>query len=203
MEIRKLTESDYDMVVELYKELDEFHVKARPDYFVHREKQEIYPKDAFVHNLSHPGVLQLGAFENEQLVGVVRASLWEESGMVKDVNTVCLDTIYVLPAYRRKGIAKRLFADVESWAKEQGAVRLDLHTWDFNKNAIAMYRAFGDALFDTRDKMESIDFLYYHTMHPAARFGCSLGASFSNINFARKWELVFLLPGRNSSCCIC
>ena len=143
MEIRKLIESDYDMVVELYKELDEFHVKARPDYFVHREKQEIYPKDAFVHNLSHPGVLQLGAFENEQLVGVVRASLWEESGMVKDVNTVCLDTIYVLPAYRRKGIAKRLFADVESWAKEQGAVRLDLHTWDFNKNAIAMYRAMG------------------------------------------------------------
>jgi len=143
MEIRKLIESDYDMVVELYKELDEFHVKARPDYFVHREKQEIYPKDAFVHNLSHPGVLQLGAFENEQLVGVVRASLWEESGMVKDVNTVCLDNIYVLPAYRRKGIAKRLFADVESWAKEQGAVRLDLHTWDFNKNAIAMYRAMG------------------------------------------------------------
>ena len=45
---------------------------------------------------------------------------------------------------------------------------------------------FGDALFDTRDKMESIDFLYYHTMHPAARFGCSLGASFSNINFDRK-----------------
>lgn len=50
MEIRKLTESDYDMVIELYKELDEFHVQARPDYFVHRDKDEIYPKDAFVHN---------------------------------------------------------------------------------------------------------------------------------------------------------
>ncbi len=143
MEIRKLTEADYDTVIELYKELDEFHVQARPDYFVHRDKDEIYPKDAFTHNLAHPGVLELGAFADEQLVGFVRASLWEESGMVKDVKTVCLDNIYVLPACRRKGIAARLFAEVESWAKEQGAVRLDLHTWDFNKNAIALYQAMG------------------------------------------------------------
>lgn len=143
MEIRKLTQSDYDRVIELYKELDELHVQARPDCFVHRDKEEIYPKDAFVHDLSHPGVLELGAFENEQLVGFVRASLWEESGMVKDVKTVCLDDIYVLPACRGKGVATRLFAEVEVWAKEQGAVRLELHTWDFNKNAIAMYQAMG------------------------------------------------------------
>ncbi len=143
MEIRKLIESDYDMVIELYKELDKMHVQARPDYFVHRDEDKIYPKDAFVHNLSYPGGLELGAFENEQLVGVVSATLWEESGMVKDVKTVCLDNIFVLPTHRRKGIATKLFADVELWAKEQGAVRLDLHTWDFNKNAIAMYQAMG------------------------------------------------------------
>ena len=143
MEIRKLTQSDYDRVIELYKELDELHVQARPDCFVPRDKEEIYPKDAFIHNLSHPGVLELGAFENEQLVGFVRASLWEESSMVKDVKTVCLDNIYVLPAFRRRGVAARLFAAVESWAKEQGAIRLDLHTWDFNKSAISMYRAMG------------------------------------------------------------
>lgn len=143
MEIRKLIESDYDQVIDLYKELDEMHVLARPDYFVHRDKDKIYPKDAFIHNLSYPGGLELGAFEDERLVGIIRATLWEESGMVKDVKTVCLDNIYVLPSYRRNGIAARLFAEVELWAKEQGAVRLDLYTWDFNKNAIAMYEAMG------------------------------------------------------------
>lgn len=143
MEIRKLTEADYDMVAERYKELDEMHVQARPDYFVHRDKDKIYPKDAFLQNLTHPDVLQLGVFDHEQLVGVVRATLWEESGMVKDVKTVCLDNIYVLPSHRRRGVATKLFAEVELWAKEQGAVRLDLWTWDFNKNAIAMYQAMG------------------------------------------------------------
>ena len=38
MEIRKLTESDYDTFMELYQELDELHVQARPDCFIHRSK---------------------------------------------------------------------------------------------------------------------------------------------------------------------
>ena len=143
MEIRKLIESDYHMVIELYQELDEFHVKARPDYFVHRDKETIYPMDAFLQNLADPDVLQLGMFEDEQLLGVVRATLWEESGMVKDVKTACLDNIYVLPIHRRRGIATKLFAEVELWAKEKGAVRLDLWTWGFNKNAIPMYQRMG------------------------------------------------------------
>ncbi len=143
MEIRKLAESDYDKVVKLYRELDELHVQARPDFFVSREKDEVYPKDAFIQNLANPDVMQLGVFDDEQIVSVVRATLWKESGMVKDIRTVCLDDIFVLPAYRRRGIAAKLFTEVETWAKEQGAVRLDVNTWDFNKGAIAMYQAMG------------------------------------------------------------
>ena len=143
MEIRKLVASDYDQVIELYTQLDEFHVQARPDCFVHREKEKIYPRDAFLHNLSYPGGLELGAFAGDRLVGLVSATLWEESGMRKDLKTVCLDNIYVLPECHRRGIAAKLFAEVEAWAKEQGAIRLELHTWNFNKGAIAMYEAMG------------------------------------------------------------
>ena len=141
--IRKLVESDYDQVIELYTQLDEFHIQARPDCFVHREKDKIYPRDAFIHNLSYPGGLDMGVFDNDLLIGIVSATLWEESNMRKDLKTVCLDNIYVLPTCRRRGIATKLFAEVETWAKEQGAIRLDLHTWDFNKGAIAMYEAMG------------------------------------------------------------
>ena len=141
--IRKLVESDYDQVIELYTQLDEFHVQARPDCFVHREKEKMYPKDAFLHTLAYPGSRDLGAFEGDRLIGFVSATLWEESNMRKDLKTVCLDNIYVLPSYRRRGIAAKRFAEVEAWAKEQGAIRLELHTWDFNKGAIAMYKAMG------------------------------------------------------------
>lgn len=142
MELRKLTASDYDAALELYEALDEFHIQARPDYFVHRE--DVYPQEHFDAAVADPECLMLGAFgEDGTMTGIVRATLWHESGMVKTLKTVCLDNIYVLPAYRRSGIGAKLFAQVEAWAREQGAIRLDLHTWDFNQGAIAMYRAMG------------------------------------------------------------
>lgn len=143
MMIRKLQESDYCQVVDLYAQLDDLHVQARPDYFVHREKDSIYSMDAFIHNLSYPEGLELGIFDDKLLVGIVQATLWNESGMVKGVKTVCLDNLFVLPAYRRKGVATKLFSEVESWAREQGAIRLDLHVWDFNSSAITLYQTMG------------------------------------------------------------
>lgn len=142
MELRKLTSADYREMLVLYKALDEFHVEARPDYFVHRD--EVYPREHYDAAISDPECLLMGAFDGQnRMVGVVRATLWDESGMVKGVKTVCLDDIFVLPGSRRGGVGRMLFNAVELWAKEQGAVRLDLHTWDFNKDAIALYRAMG------------------------------------------------------------
>ena len=143
MVIRLLRESDYDALAALYMQLDEMHVAARPDYFIPRKSEDVYPKDAFLHNLAYPGCIEYGAFEGDQLIGFASATLWNESGMRKDLKTVCLDNIFVLPTYRRKGVAAKLFNKIESWAAEQGAIRLDLHTWDFNDGAIAMYKAMG------------------------------------------------------------
>lgn len=39
MEIRNLMAPDYDQVIELYKQLDELHVQARPDCFISRDKE--------------------------------------------------------------------------------------------------------------------------------------------------------------------
>lgn len=142
MTIRNLTSGDYEAVLELDKELDQFHVDSRPDCFLMRD--EVYPREAFEHNLAMPIWIGLGAFDDsDNLVGFAEATLWNESFMVKGVKTVCLDNIYVSPQYRRRGIAAKLFAQVEHWARAQGAVRLDLHTWHFNQGAIALYHEMG------------------------------------------------------------
>lgn len=143
MEIRKLTEADYDQVIDLYVLLDEIHAQGRPDCFTHREKDQVYPRDAYIHNLSYPDGVELGAFDGVKLIGFVRATLWNKSFSLEGVKTVCLDDIYVIPEYRRRGVAAKLFAETESWAKARGAVRLELHVWDFNKSALAMYEAMG------------------------------------------------------------
>ena len=142
MELRKLTSADYEEMLALYQALDEFHAKARRDCCVLRD--DVYPREHYEANLTNPISFQIGAFhEQGQMIGLVEATLWHESVMVKGVKTVCLDNIFVLPECRRSGVGKKLFGAVEQWAREQGAVRLDLHTWEFNKDAIALYRTMG------------------------------------------------------------
>ena len=107
MIIRKLTPADYHGMLVLYRELDQFHVDARPDFFVRQE--DVFPQEAFEANMINPECLMLGAFdEPDNMIGLVRATLWKESGMVKTVKVVCLDDIYVVPEYRRDGIATQL-----------------------------------------------------------------------------------------------
>lgn len=141
MIIRDLTDADYPAVLALYEELDRIHYETRSDYFGKRECS--YPKDAYDEVLADSECLMLGAFEGERILGTVRATLWNKSGMIEGIKTVCLDNIYVLPECRRSGIAKKLFVAVEDWARKQEAVRLDLHVWDFNQDALALYRAMG------------------------------------------------------------
>ena len=141
MVIRDLVAEDYPAFLELYTKLDEYHVEMRPEDFVYRDA---FPEDVFLHNLDYPDGMQMGAFdENGKMLGFVEATLWNKCGMREDLKSVCLDNIYVLPECRRMGIAAKLFSEVEAWSRERGAVRLELHTWDFNKGAIAMYTAMG------------------------------------------------------------
>lgn len=141
MTLRRLTREDYDAVEEMTRELDRIHAQARPDCFVLRE--EVYPREPYEAALEDPDCLLLGAVEDGKLLGFVRATLWHESFMVKTLKTVCLDDIFVLPACRGKGVGSKLFAETERWAREQGAVRLDLHVWEFNREAQALYRSAG------------------------------------------------------------
>lgn len=142
MVFRKLEEADYPEMLEQIRELAQIHIDARPDYFLPRDNE--FPKKDYDEALADPGSLFLGAFtDTGSMVGFARAIVIQGSGEVQTIRTARLDDIYVLPEYRRKGIAAALFQRVEQWAKAQGAQRLDLAVWEFNKTALCLYRAMG------------------------------------------------------------
>ncbi len=144
MKIRKLTESDYTSALELFVALDSLHADARPDWFAQRNKKSIFPQKHFNAGIQDPDCLFLGAFDTaDVMLGLVRATLWADSGMIKGLKNVCLDDIYVIPEFRQQGIASALYHEVENWAQKSGASRLELHVWDFNTDAMSAYKAWG------------------------------------------------------------
>ena len=90
MFIRRLTKEDYSTALAFFDALDEMHCIARPDCF---QKRDIaYPLDAFLQVISEPDCLMIGAFEEMEMLGLLRASVWREK-----TGSVCVDSLYVKP----------------------------------------------------------------------------------------------------------
>ena len=71
----------------------------------------------------------------EQIVGYGGIALGDESA---DIHTIA-----VVEGFRRQGIAKRLMARLERWAKDQGAKRLLLEMRVGNDEAKPLYESLG------------------------------------------------------------
>lgn len=56
---------------------------------------------------------------------------------------IVLNDLFVLPEHRQKGVANKLIQRVKQFAREKGAIRVDLSTAKDNYNAQALYEKIG------------------------------------------------------------
>jgi ribosomal-protein-alanine N-acetyltransferase len=82
-----------------------------------------------------PGAVTVLAEAQGELACFCIAQLESQTGYV-----VTLD---VAPAWRRRGLARRLMAEVESRLLSTGAVRMELHVFTGNTEAIRFYEKIG------------------------------------------------------------
>lgn len=140
MVIRFMTESDYDAVDRLMKQVHELHVLNRPDLYIPMEHP--YSKEEFANLVQNENVSALLAEEDNQVVGICFISMRTKTGMVKKI-TAYMDDLCVDAGYRGEGIGKALFLKAEQIVKEKGAERLDLMVWNFNDEAMRFYKSLG------------------------------------------------------------
>jgi GNAT superfamily N-acetyltransferase len=82
----------------------------------------------FQHQIERDHARWFVAEEDGRIVGTCLASLSSgRSNILKDVSAM-LAGIYVDPAYRARGIARRLTEDAIAWCTQRGCVRVRLHS---------------------------------------------------------------------------
>ena len=109
---------------------------------------------------ARPFIFSVLAFEGGNPVGLINAIEGFSTFACRPL--VNVHDVVVLPSHRGRGIASRLFAEVESIARERGACKLTLEVLSGNFSARALYEKLG---FDD------------YRLHPA------LGAA----QFMQKW----------------
>lgn len=74
--------------------------------------------------------------ENVEIAGIALATIKNRT-----VRSIYIDAIFVLEPFRWRGIATRLFRQIQDTASEIGAERMDLMVWAFNAPALAFYQS--------------------------------------------------------------
>ncbi len=82
------------------------------------------------------------AFDGDKVVGRIEYHFY---GCIQDGYRMCyVDWVYVLPEYRKKGVAKELFSEMEADSGRQGIHQYYLIRAE-NEAASAFYRSFSNA----------------------------------------------------------
>ena len=76
-------------------------------------------------------------------------------------------SIGVLQNYRKRGIGKALFVEIENWAKESGVTRLELTVMCHNTSAVALYENIGFEIEGIRRNAMIIDGKYINEYYMA------------------------------------
>lgn len=140
MEIRRMTLADYPAAAQMMQQLHALHVAARPDLYVPMEP--VYSREEVEKRIGSADWICLLAADGETPAGLCFAQMRKRTCMVNRL-TAYIDDLFVLPSYRRQGVATALFCAAEESAREKGAERMDLMVWSFNQAAIAFYESLG------------------------------------------------------------
>ena len=77
---------------------------------------------------------------DEELVGLVSASIDNEDGLFKQLGTAYIHDLYVRPDYRREGLASKLMNKIENWASDNSCQYVEFSVDSPNTPAIEFYR---------------------------------------------------------------
>jgi GNAT superfamily N-acetyltransferase len=94
---------------------------------------------------ARPFIFSVLAFDGDTPVGLVNAIEGFSTFACRPL--VNVHDVVVAPSYRGRGIAAKLFAEVEAIARERGACKLTLEVLDGNAPARALYLRLGFAAY--------------------------------------------------------
>lgn len=135
--VRKLGKADHKTYRSIRLEL----LKLEPTSFGSSfDEESLFSEDIWISRLTKENVYTVGAFIEDKIVGIAVNVLSPRKKM-KHIST--LNSMYVIPKYRGKGIASSLINDVISNSKSTGVEIMKLSVVTTNTSALKLYKSKG------------------------------------------------------------
>ena len=83
---------------------------------------------------------------SDSIIGFVTGHFCElVSTVSKPVAMGSIDELFIMPEYRKSGVAEQLLAKIEQTLVDYGVQQIFVEVWDFNQAARALYNKLGFA----------------------------------------------------------
>ena len=143
MSVRFAKENELERVNELRRQVNDLHVKGRPDIF-----KPGFPKELsdHVYSIRSDPKQRIVVCERDGILrgfAVLNHITRPETPFMKERDYLDIDEFCVDEAYRRTGVGTELMHFIRSYAEELGFSRIELNMWEFNADALAFYEEIG------------------------------------------------------------
>jgi ribosomal protein S18 acetylase RimI-like enzyme len=153
IKIRKATIDDIEAISELNLLIADHHADIDSFYARGEEVNKTFP--SFLgEDLAKETSINLVAETDGKIVGWFSGSIKREAPHLSEKTLGHIGSAFILPEYRRKGIAKLMFQEIVNWFKEKGAKMVDLSVDGRNLEGLRVWEGLGFKEYAKKMKME-------------------------------------------------
>ncbi len=143
MPIRFAEYEDLERVNELRKQVNEIHVKGKPEIFKAGFPKELADLVRTIFEDPDKRILVYDLDGTLCAFAVLNHVTKPENPFMYERDYLDVDEFCVDEAYRRQGIAREMIAFIADLAGNEGFDRVELNMWEFNTEALAFYESVG------------------------------------------------------------
>lgn len=143
--IRAATIDDYSAICQLLHELDDLHVRIRPDVF-RPIRGPIRPREQIAQFIdADDGEILLAEVGTDMVVGLATIQIMDRPSapMLQPRQSAVMDNLVVSQKFRRMGIGKRLLDCAVAWTRSRMIPSIDINVWIENEAGMSFFKANG------------------------------------------------------------
>lgn len=140
--LRQATIEDVPSILELWKELMDFHKELDPIFSRSATGHEKFTEYA-MKNIQNEDFYIVVAVDDEHLVGYCMAKISEYPPVLEEQRYGDIENIAVAEKYRRSGVGEKLLNEVRKWYCEKGIHRVEAKISKFNKVSTGFWAKMG------------------------------------------------------------
>lgn len=144
MKLRPATKEDYEILFELFNEIQSMHFEARPDIFKPAKKDKYFYEyfDRVMQSENHHLII---GFDDDKPIGYIYYVIndLQQNIYRRQKRIIYINHILVKKRNRGKGFGRALINHVRDIGRQEKIKEIGLDVWAFNKRAIRFFNRQG------------------------------------------------------------